>query len=80
MQGTYMKWYSEAIWNDEGIIYVEQVLLKEQHSLLDLKMYKGKRGNKDVRTPVPVSSVTLGTSFNVGVISLSVTEEEWPVR
>lgn len=51
------------------LLYVEHVLLKEQHSPLDLKTdYKGKGENKEVWTPVPVSDVMLSTSFNWAVI------------
>lgn len=58
-------------WGNYTLPYVEQVLFKEQHSLLGLRTYyKGKRRNKEPWTPVPMSSVTLVTSINLGVISL----------
>lgn len=46
-------------------MYVEQVFLKEQHYLLSLKTYKGKRKNKEAWTPGPVTAAS-----NWGVILL----------
>lgn len=62
-----MKFYLLNIRNHGEIflLYVKQVFLKEQHYLLSLKTYKGKRKNKEAWTPGPVTAAS-----NWGVILL----------
>lgn len=51
------------------LLKTEQVLKNSTPSSMR-KHYKGKSRNKEGWVPVPESSVTVGTSFNLVVISL----------